>query len=62
MEVGAATALMDDAWWGPTVFDPVTEAPFFALIERPWPYCIIVDSSGSRFMNEAESYIDACHQ
>lgn len=62
MEVGAATALMDDAWWGSTIFDPVTGAPFFTLIERARPYCIIVDSSRSRFMNEAESYVDACHQ
>lgn len=41
---------------------PVTGAPFFALIERARPYCLIVDSSGSRFMNEAESYVDACHR
>lgn len=62
MEVGAATALMDDARWGPTIFDSVTGAPFFALIEKARPYCIIIDSRGSRFMNEAKSFVDACHQ
>ncbi|KAH7141812.1 FAD binding domain-containing protein [Dactylonectria macrodidyma] len=61
MRLGAATALMDDAWWGPTIMDPVTGAPAFALIERARPHCFIVDSSGSRFMNEAQSYTDAGH-
>ncbi|KAJ6468916.1 FAD binding domain-containing protein [Mycena sanguinolenta] len=45
MCIGAATALLDDAWWGLTIFDP------------PRPYCIIVDSMGSRF----RSYTDAGH-
>ncbi|KAF4845041.1 3-ketosteroid 1-dehydrogenase helE [Colletotrichum siamense] len=61
INLGAATALMDDAWWGPTIFDPVTGKPHFALIERSRPHCIIVDSAGKRFMNEAESYTDAGH-
>ncbi|KAF7350901.1 3-oxosteroid 1-dehydrogenase [Mycena sanguinolenta] len=58
---GAATALLDDAWWGPTIFDPVTGRPSFTLSERARPYSIIVDSMGSRFMNEAQSYTDAGH-
>lgn len=61
MRLNAATALLDDAWWGPTIFDPVTFEPSFALIERARPHCIIVDASGCRFMNEAQSYIDAGH-
>ncbi|KAM0268394.1 hypothetical protein ACHAQH_009996 [Verticillium albo-atrum] len=61
VNVGAATALLDDAWWGPTFFDPATNKPWFALVERARPHCIIVDSSGARFMNEAESYTDAGH-
>ncbi|KAF8181742.1 FAD binding domain-containing protein [Mycena galopus ATCC 62051] len=61
MSIGAATALLDDAWWGPTIFDPVTGRPIFTLSERARPYCIIVDSTGSRFMNEAQSYTDAGH-
>lgn len=61
IKLGAATALMDDAWWGPTIFDPVSGKPHFALIDRARPHCIIVDSSGQRFMNEAESYTDAGH-
>jgi succinate dehydrogenase/fumarate reductase flavoprotein subunit len=56
---GAQVALMDDAWWGPTVVDPSTGQRFFMIFERALPHCIIVDSSGKRFMNEAQSYTDA---
>jgi helvolic acid biosynthesis 3-ketosteroid Delta1-dehydrogenase len=61
MRLGAATSLLDDAWWGPTIPDPVTGRVSFALIERARPHCFIVDSTGSRFMNEAQSYTDAGH-
>ncbi|CAI6099148.1 unnamed protein product [Clonostachys chloroleuca] len=61
IRIGAETALLDDAWWGPTIVDPVSGQNAFALIERALPYCIIVDSTGSRFMNEAQSYTDAGH-
>ena len=59
--VNAATALMDDAWWGPTMIDPVT-GPYFALWDRARPFSICVDAAGQRFMNEAESYVDAVHR
>ncbi|KAK7403366.1 hypothetical protein QQX98_010887 [Neonectria punicea] len=61
MRLGAATALLDDAWWGPTIMDPVTGVVSFALMERARPHSFIVDSTGSRFMNEAQSYTDAGH-
>jgi 3-oxosteroid 1-dehydrogenase len=61
VDLGAATALMDDAWWGPTLVDPATGTPSFILWERSFPHSIIVDSSGQRFMNESESYTDAGH-
>jgi succinate dehydrogenase/fumarate reductase flavoprotein subunit len=61
IRIGAATSLMDDAWWGPTIIDPVSGNVSFALIERARPHCFIVDSGGSRFMNEAQSYTDAGH-
>lgn len=61
IRLGAATALLDDAWWGPTIMDPVSGAVSFALIERARPHCFIVDATGSRFMNEAQSYTDAGH-
>ena len=62
IKIGAATALMDDAWWGPTLVDPATGQPSFILWERSFPHSIIVDEAGERFMNESESYVDAGHQ
>lgn len=58
---GAALALMDDAWWGPTMLNPETNAPQFMLQERSLPFCFIVAKDGRRFMNESESYVDAGH-
>lgn len=61
IKAGAATALMDDAWWGPTLVDPATGIPSFILWERSFPHSIIVDTTGDRFMNESASYIDTGH-
>ncbi|KAH7141814.1 FAD binding domain-containing protein [Dactylonectria macrodidyma] len=58
IEAGAETALLEEAWWGPTIMDPLTGKPVFALSERTRPFCIIVDSTGRRYMNEAASYTD----
>lgn len=60
MAIGAATALMDDAWWGPVFIDHKGTAQFM-LWERSAPFGIIVDSSGKRFMNESASYVDCGH-
>jgi 3-oxosteroid 1-dehydrogenase len=59
MELGADTALMDDAWWGPTI--PLPRGPWFALAERNLPGSIIVNGAGQRFMNEALPYVEATH-
>ncbi|MGH3412139.1 MAG: 3-oxosteroid 1-dehydrogenase [Marmoricola sp.] len=55
--VGADTALMDDAWWGPTI--PLPSGPWFCLAERNLPGSIIVNGAGERFMNEALPYVEA---
>lgn len=60
MAAGAATALMDDAWWGPCFVDSKGKSNFM-IWERSFPYSIIVDSSGKRFMNESASYVDCGH-
>jgi 3-oxosteroid 1-dehydrogenase len=60
MAIGAATALMDDAWWGPVFIDSKGQAQFM-LWERSAPFGIIVDSTGKRFMNESASYVDCGH-
>jgi 3-oxosteroid 1-dehydrogenase len=56
---GASVELMDDAWWGPTI--PLPDGPYFCLAERTLPGSIIVDGSGSRFVNEAVPYVDFVH-
>jgi len=60
MAVGASTALMDDAWWGPVFIDQKGESQFM-LWERSAPFGFIVDSSGKRYMNESASYVDCGH-
>ncbi len=59
MGAGADVALMDDAWWGPTI--PLPRGPWFALAERNLPGSIIVNGAGQRFMNEALPYVEAVH-
>ena len=61
MAIGAATALMDDAWWGPALLLPGGIA-VFTLRERSLPGSIIVDHNGQRFMNESASYVDCGHR
>ena len=56
---GADTALMDDAWWGPTI--PLPRGPWFCLAERNLPGSIMVNGAGRRFMNEALPYVEAVH-
>ena len=58
-ELGAATGLMDDAWWGPAI--PLPGGPFFCLAERSLPGCVLVNGAGRRFTNESAPYVDAVH-
>ncbi|CAM5232206.1 3-ketosteroid-delta-1-dehydrogenase [Streptomyces spiroverticillatus] len=57
---GAALALMDDAWWGPTV--PLPDGPYFCLAERTLPGGLFVDAAGKRYVNEAAPYSDVVHR
>ncbi|MDQ0380156.1 3-oxosteroid 1-dehydrogenase [Amycolatopsis thermophila] len=59
LKLGASVALMDDAWWGPTI--PLTGGPWFALAERSRPGCILVNARGERFVNESAPYVEAVH-
>ncbi|NWQ40293.1 FAD-dependent oxidoreductase [Bacillus sp. EB106-08-02-XG196] len=54
------TALLDDAWWGPTTLD-ASGSRKFLVYERSMPHCIIVDQTGERYFNESQSYTDAGH-
>ncbi len=57
IQLGAATDLMDDAWWGPSSRPP-NEEPFFHVGERGYPGGLIVNKEGKRFVNESAPYID----
>jgi 3-oxosteroid 1-dehydrogenase len=59
MRLGAAIAVMDDAWWGPSISLP--RGPYFCLAERTLPGCLLVNQAGERFVNEAAPYVDAVH-
>jgi 3-oxosteroid 1-dehydrogenase len=60
MAAGGDTALMDDAWWGPCLTDSKGVSQFM-IWERSFPFSMIVDKSGKRFMNESASYVDCGH-
>jgi 3-oxosteroid 1-dehydrogenase len=56
-DLGAATDLMDQAWWFPAVAALPQGAPSVLLAERSLPGSLIVDHNGTRFINEATDYM-----
>ena len=63
MGAGAALGCMSEAWWCPAISIPgetIDGAPMFRLIltERARAGSLIVDSTGRRFVNEAQNYND----
>ncbi|MEU6352476.1 FAD-binding protein [Streptomyces sp. NPDC047072] len=58
MALGAATDLLDEAWWMPSWLLP-DGSPSMCLSERGKPGAIIVDAEGRRYFNEAVAYQEA---
>jgi 3-oxosteroid 1-dehydrogenase len=58
MKHGAATDLMDEAWWIPSSILP-NGSPAMCISERSKPGSIMVDRAGHRYFNEAVSYMEA---
>ena len=56
-ELGAATALMDQAWWFPAFAQKSGRPPAVMLAERSLPRSLVVDQTGTRFINEATDYM-----
>lgn len=57
MRLGAKTDLLDEAWWLPMVF--ITDPGAASLgVGRQRPGAIYVDSTGRRFCNESNSYVE----
>ncbi|ORW36661.1 3-ketosteroid-delta-1-dehydrogenase [Mycobacterium paraense] len=59
-KVGAATELLDEAWWFPAIQWPDGRMQFM-LNERMMPAQFIVNGEGRRFINEAAPYMDFGH-
>ena len=55
--IGAATTNLDKAYWLPGLMDKDGVSTIF-IAERASAHSILVDSSGSRFTNEAKSYME----
>lgn len=55
--VGAATALLDEAWWGPASLIPPDGPAIFHVSERSKPGSLVVDQSGVRYFNESTDYV-----
>ncbi|MBV8928218.1 MAG: FAD-binding protein [Mycobacteriaceae bacterium] len=59
MRLGAKTNLLDEAWWLPSVFIAGGGAVGGSLgLGRQRPGAIYVDSTGRRFCNESNSYVE----
>ena len=58
MAIGAKTALMDWAWWVPSVPVPGDFAQMGIFAERNLPGCIVVNGNGERYVNEATPYLE----
>ncbi|WNG80505.1 FAD-binding protein [Mycobacterium sp. ITM-2016-00316] len=58
--VGAATELLDEAWWFPAMCWPDGRLQFM-LNERMMPAQFVVNGAGKRFINEAAPYMDFAH-
>ena len=56
VKAGAATALMDSAWWGASVVDPASKQAIWCLYDRGLPHSMIVNQKGQRFLNESQNY------
>jgi 3-oxosteroid 1-dehydrogenase len=59
MRLGAKTDLLDEAWWLPSIFIDDGGAAGASLgVGRQRPGAIYVDSTGRRFCNESNSYVE----
>lgn len=58
-QIGAQTALMDEAWWGPSITVSGEDRARALFTERSMPGCIMVNEKGRRFFNESVAYTTA---
>jgi len=58
LRLGAATDLMDWAWWVPSLRVPHEDTSRGIFAERAFPGAIVVNALGKRFINEAAPYLE----
>jgi len=57
--IGAATSLLDEAWWGPTLVIEGEDRARALFTERSMPGAVVVNKEGKRFFNESVAYTTA---
>src|SRR5690606_3607410 len=57
LALGADQAVMEEAWWSLSLIPPGS-SPRMITSDLQKPHSILVDQSGQRFVNEAESYME----
>ena len=55
---GAATSLMDEAWWFTLILKPGEKRGWLSTSERTLPGSMMVNPKGRRFADEAMNYVD----
>jgi len=58
LRLGAATDLLDWAWWVPSLRIPHEDKSRGIFAERAFPGAIVVNTQGKRFVNEATPYLE----
>jgi 3-oxosteroid 1-dehydrogenase len=57
LKAGAATRLLDGAWWCSTIKAPDQPTPFTSIMEKSFPGCVVVNQRGKRIANESQNYM-----
>jgi 3-oxosteroid 1-dehydrogenase len=57
MKLGAATRLMNGAWWCSTIRAPDDPVPRLAIMEKSYPGSCVVTRRGKRIANESQNYM-----
>lgn len=54
---GAATRMLEKAWWCTTLCVPDEPAPRLSIMEKSFPGSCVVNAAGQRFANESQNYM-----
>lgn len=57
LRLGAATRLINGAWWCTTISVPGEPAPRLSVMEKSYPGSCMVNMKGKRFANESQNYM-----